>query len=407
MYKHSYTEVNGQTGVVRSWASIADEATTNQAEMTSRVPFIDYVALMPDAHLGVGSTIGSVFMARGAIIPAAVGVDLGCGMIALETDIERGAVSDVQERELLHQLSRTIPAGLNRGHDAPVNDWGRFATAHPLPQNVIANHWDTTAANQFASLGSGNHFVELAWSKDSARVWMVLHSGSRGVGNKLASLHIKVAQALCVGVTLEDRALAYLVEGTPEFDNYIADMMWAQVYAYEQRTAMMERLADQVERVLGPFQISRTINCHHNYACPQAGGWLTRKGAIDASLGVDGIIPGSMGAATYIVKGKGNEDALNSAPHGAGRLMSRGQARRTLTTEHFKDLMGGRTWQEGAAESLIDESPDAYKPIDVVMRDAESMVEIVDELAQFVNYKGVNARHPERHGARGESDAPL
>jgi tRNA-splicing ligase RtcB len=244
---------------------------------------------------------------------------------------------------------------------------------------------------QFGTLGSGNHFVEVCEDTEGA-VWLLLHSGSRGIGNILATAHVNEAKAFCKdnGIEVESDEFSYVVEGTRQFRAYIDDMLWCQRYAYAQREAMMDNLIEAVEHEIGSFEMGERINTHHNYAEEiEPGTWLTRKGAIDASLGRLGIIPGSMGAATYIVRGKGESESYNTSPHGAGRILGRGEARRTLDLAEFKAQMGERTWLDRDAEALLDEAPSAYKPIEQVITDSESLIEPVTVLSQFINYKGL------------------
>jgi RNA-splicing ligase RtcB len=245
---------------------------------------------------------------------------------------------------------------------------------------------------QFGTLGAGNHFVEVCEDSDE-NVWLLLHSGSRGIGNMLATAHVADAKIHCdlEGIALEDKDFAYFHAGTREAEAYLADMLWAQAYAYSQREAMMDNLIEAVSLRAGrDWNIKKRINCHHNYAEQRPdGAWLTRKGAIDASVGRMGIIPGSMGAATYIVRGKGNAESYHTSPHGAGRILGRKQAKRSLDVAEFKKQMEGKTWLDRDAAALLDEAPSAYKPIETVIADSAELVEPVTVLGQFVNYKGL------------------
>ena len=387
------TENEFGIGVVRSWASILDPATKAQAEMISRSVIVtEPVALMPDAHFGLGACVGSGIVTTDGILPAAVGVDIGCGVIAVQTDLPRSRIAREAERLILGGIRDAIPAGVGQGHESTNSDWTKFhaefGDAPSGDQAVIAKSPD-----QFGTLGSGNHFAEVCADR-SGFVWMLVHSGSRGPGNMLAQKHIRAAVQGCEqadlgeGVGIEHRDLSYHVAGTKSFDAYIADMKWAQAYAYHQRQSMMNRMLE-VLAAHAEFAVVSTINCHHNYSVEtHPGRWLSRKGAIAAESGVLGVIPGSMGAETHIVRGKGNVDAHCTSPHGAGRLLGRNQARKTLSIEEFKSQMGDRTWQDRNADALLDEAPNAYKPIDVVMKDAESLVESVAVLSQFINFKG-------------------
>ena len=387
------TENEFGNGEVRSWASLIDDGCRTQAEAISRVPILDgYLALMPDAHFGFGPPVGSAIKTRDAVMPYAVGVDIGCGMIAARTSLMRDSLRG-HERRILGNIRSLIPSGVGKNHESPTPASEAFFERHGEPPgaNIVpkgAASLIATARLQFGTLGSGNHFVEVCEDKDGG-VWLLLHSGSRGAGNQLATAHVAVAQAGCA-TPLESPEFAFVSRGTPEFDSYLADMLWCQAYAFDQREAMLSALACAVEQEVGEFALLETINCHHNYAEElEPGLWLTRKGAIDASPGKPGIIPGSMGAATYIVRGKGNTESYNTSPHGAGRLLGRHDARRKLDIAAFKAQMGDRTWMDREASQLIDEAPDAYKPIETVIADSASLVEPVSILSQFINYKGV------------------
>jgi tRNA-splicing ligase RtcB len=247
-------------------------------------------------------------------------------------------------------------------------------------------------ARQFGTLGSGNHFAEVC-RDDVGQIWVMVHSGSRGAGNLLAQHHITAAQQFVAseGLEVEHRDLSYLVSGTSQFDGYLADLTWAQSYAFYQRQAMANRLVDALSEHVRKHEVLERINCHHNYseAAPDGDSWLSRKGAINAEAGKPGIIPGSMGAASYSVCGLGNPESHHTSPHGAGRKLSRGRAKRELDLAEFKAQMSDRVWQDRDAEVLLDEAPDAYKPIDVVMSDSTTLVEPVARLQAIINYKGV------------------
>ena len=392
-------------GVVKSWASILDDNCRAQAERVSRVPILDgHLALMPDAHFGFGPPVGSAIKTRGAVMPYAVGVDIGCGMIAVRTDLERGALAG-SESHVLGHIRELIPSGVGRDHQSPLPQAKRFIKENGLPKGIgprsrlrdrrgpLANqNIGRKTELQFGTLGSGNHFVEVCVDGDGA-VWLLLHSGSRGVGNILATAHVDAAKAFCGenGIVVEHPEFSYMKSGSRQFDDYIADMLWAQRYAYMQREAMMDSLIAAVSREVGEgwSELDR-INCHHNYAEEIARGvWLTRKGAIDASAGKLGIIPGSMGAATYIVRGKGERESYQSSPHGAGRIMGRKQAHRELDVAKFKSQMAGKVWLDRDAKALLDEAPSAYKPIERVIADSRELIEPVAVLSQFINYKGL------------------
>ncbi|MFF3671796.1 RtcB family protein [Microtetraspora malaysiensis] len=374
-----------------SWATDIEQGTIEQAARAARLPFVPgHVALMPDAHVGLGATVGSVIPTQGAIIPSAVGVDIGCGMVATETTLTAADLPDSLDA-LMPLVERRIPAGVGKGHDDPTIDDALDAIGHPHTE--LSTKQRNTTACQFGTLGSGNHFVEVCLDERD-RVWTVLHSGSRGIGNQLATRHIAEAKKLMARyfITLEDPDLAYLVQGTPEFTGYIRDMLWAQRYAMASRARMDTVLSDALFSVVGTGERVRTINCHHNFTEQERHHgkdmWITRKGAIKADVGDHGVIPGSMGTRSYIVRGRGNPSSYNSCSHGAGRRMSRAEARRRLSAESLAEAMTGRTWNADRATALVDEHPEAYKPIDQVMEDQRDLVEVEHTLRQVFNYKG-------------------
>lgn len=385
------------TSNVLSWGSDIEPATLEQAAKAARLPFVHgHVALMPDAHVGFGATVGSVIPTLGAIIPSAIGVDIGCGMIAVETDLFADGLPDDLSR--LHgYIAQVVPAGVGKG--GADRDLPRDLVAG-LPELVRSEAaLAARAAGQFGSLGSGNHFVEVCLDERD-RVWVVLHSGSRGVGHALAEHHIAAAKGLMRSyfIELEDPDLAYLVERTPQFAAYVADMRWAQRYAMLSRDRMMDAVLTQLwgfvgaDPATGVGRETQRINCHHNYTEHEHHGganvWLTRKGAIRARAGDLGVVPGSMGTSSYIVRGKGNAASYHSCAHGAGRRLSRSAARKSLTVESLRETMGGRAWNAGQAQALLDEHPASYKDIDRVMADQADLVEVVHVLRQVVNYKG-------------------
>ncbi len=384
------------TKKLMNWASILEQGTREQAMTTATMPFIHpHLALMPDAHLGLGATVGSVIPTLGAIMPAAVGVDIGCGMIAVRTQYTRDELP-TDRRPLREAIERAVPVSAGAANDTITRDHTRerlaLLTAEAdeagFDPASYATRWDL----QLGTLGSGNHFIEVTVD-ELGRVWLFLHSGSRGVGNKIAQHHIKVAQADCEKrwIELPHRDLAYLVEGTEEFAAYIREMRWAQRYALLNREEMMDRVADEfADWVGGAVERLEEINCHHNYTEPERhfgkDVWLSRKGAINAESGRPGLIPGSMGTASYVVSGKGNRLSLNSAPHGAGREYSRSKARKTFTREQLRAAMEGIEYRD--TDAFLDEIPAAYKDIDRVMADADELVEIRHTLRQIVNVKG-------------------
>ena len=378
-----------------NWASILDEKTRDQAIATSQLPFIHpHLALMPDAHLGKGATVGSVIPTLGTIIPAAVGVDIGCGMIAVRTQFTRDDLPS-ERTSVREAIERAIPlsaGGYNRkvvATAAPrIAELEALAEQAGFDPSSYAGHWRV----QLGSLGSGNHFIEISLDEQD-RVWTFLHSGSRGIGNKIAQHHITVAADVArrYWIDLPDSDLAYLVEGTPEFSRYIRELRWAQHFALLNREEMMDRVIRQVSEWVGtPVQEQERINCHHNFTESEKHFgkqvWVSRKGAIRATEGEMGLIPGSMGDASYVVEGKGNPVSLNSSPHGAGRAYSRSAARKAFTVEQLREAMTGIEYRD--TDAFLDEIPAAYKPIDQVMADAADLVTVRHTLRQIVNVKG-------------------
>jgi tRNA-splicing ligase RtcB len=375
-----------------SWASDIEPETIRQAEKTARLPIVEgHVALMPDAHVGIGATVGSVIPTKNAVIPSAVGVDIGCGMIAAELDLTEDQLPDNLE-PLLGKIERAVPAGVGRVHDKAGNAAGKWLSNHRPATSLSAAQADK-AAKQFGTLGSGNHFFELCID-ERGRVWVVLHSGSRGIGNQLAQMHIAKARRLAkhAQLGLEDPDLAWFVQGTPEFEAYVTDMLWAQDYAKANRNSMMDRAMVEVLRFIGTGKETRRINCHHNFTQPEVHQgrelWVTRKGAIRADVGDLGVIPGSMGTRSYIVEGKGNEASWTSCSHGAGRRHSRTKARKLFTNADLATAMAGKVWLADRAGALLDEIPAAYKDIDQVMADQADLVTVLHTLHQVLNYKG-------------------
>jgi tRNA-splicing ligase RtcB len=385
-----------------NWASILDEQTLRQAERTASLPFVHpHVALMPDAHLGKGATVGSVLPTREAIIPAAVGVDIGCGMIAVRTP---WTADEVRGRgplgALRGDIERAVPLSAGK-YNKRLTDSARRRVEELEKHAEQLGPWVLGSVNQTApnwplqlgSLGSGNHFIEVT-ADELDRVWLFLHSGSRGVGNKLAQRHIGVAQerARTERLDLPDRDLAWLDEGTKQFDAYIAELRWAQHFALLNREEMMDRVAACLARHMRVDEVPELerINAHHNFTQQERHDgvdlWVSRKGAIQAKRGQPGLIPGSMGTASYVTSGLGNPLALESAPHGAGRAYSRGAARRTFTRAQLEEAMAGIEWRH--SDVFLDEIPAAYKPVDQVMADAADLVEVRHTLRQLVNVKG-------------------
>jgi tRNA-splicing ligase RtcB len=376
-----------------SWASQLEPDTLEQARMLSRVPIIaGHVALMPDAHLGIGSTVGSVIPTKGGVIPAAIGVDIGCGMIASQTDLHADQLPD-NLGPFVEWLSHVVPAGLGKWHRQPTGQAQAWMKANPNPR--LTNRQWHTAAVQLGTMGSGNHFFEVSLDEDDG-VWIIMHSGSRGVGNQLARAHMQTARKLCekAGIPLEHPDLAYLQEGTPQFDAYIADMRWAQAYAMENRRQMIAAALSEFFAFVGKGKEDFRVNCHHNFTERERHDgqvvWITRKGAIKAAKGDFGLIPGAMGGKSFVVRGKGNPLSYESCAHGAGRAMSRRAARKRFSVEDLAERMAGRAWQEASALELLDEHPLSYKDVDRVMADQADLVEIIHQLRGIANYKGTS-----------------
>ncbi|WP_088316180.1 RtcB family protein [Kineosporia sp. R_H_3] len=381
-----------------SWASEVEAQTLEQARRTSELPFVHpHVALMPDAHLGKGATVGSVIPTLGAVVPAAVGVDIGCGMIAVRTqftddDLRAGGRPLAPLREAI-EAAVPLSAGVyNRkvtaSAAARVDELEGWAAKDRVDPDRYAANWRL----QLGTLGSGNHFIEVTLD-EADRVWLFLHSGSRGVGNKIAQAHIAVARRLMeqYWIRLPDPDLAYLAEGTDEFWAYVRDLRWAQHFALLNREEMMDRVVGCLADLMGePVVEAERINCHHNFTQKEKHFgrevWVSRKGAIEARAGQPGLVPGSMGTASYVVSGLGNPVALNSSPHGAGRRFSRSAARRTFSQDDLRTAMKGIEYRD--TDAFVDEIPAAYKDIDQVMADAADLVEIRHTLRQVVNVKG-------------------
>jgi len=378
--------------------SIEKEA-MEQIKNTASVPFLfHHVAVMPDCHYGKGSTVGTVLATRGAIIPAAVGVDIGCGMIAVKTSLFKEQLGDLSK--IRASIERSIPMSAGKFNNKitdtaqiRIEELEKLAGDLDMDKKFGTNNW----RYQIGTLGGGNHFIEICLDENET-VWVTLHSGSRGIGNKIGMHYIGEAQKLCKSmfVSLPDEDLAYLPEGTQLFDDYIRDMRWAQHFALLNRDEMMDRvLKDLSHHIFGEnghqkdFEIDR-INSHHNFTQQEnhLGGnaWITRKGAIQASEGYRAMIPGSMGTKSYIVSGLGNKMSFNSAPHGAGRRFSRSKARQNFTMEDFDKAMEGI--EHRRTDILLDEIPGAYKDIDEVMENAKELVKIDFTLKQILNVKG-------------------
>ncbi|MGW8066730.1 RtcB family protein [Streptomyces ziwulingensis] len=396
----SYVEMPGAKVPIRMWADPAtvEEGALQQLRNVTTLPWVKGLAVMPDVHYGKGATVGSVIAMRGAVCPAAVGVDIGCGMSAVRTSLTANDLPGDLSR-LRSKIEQAIPVG--RGmHDSPV-DPGRF---HGLATGGWDAFWERfdgvaeavrfrheRAGKQMGTLGSGNHFVEVC-TDTTGSVWLMLHSGSRNIGKELAEHHIGVARDLPHNQGLVDRDLAVFVADTPQMAAYRNDLFWAQEYAKYNRTLMMALLKDVVRaefRKARPV-FEREISCHHNYVAEERYDGVdllvTRKGAIRAGSGDYGIIPGSMGTGSYIVKGLGNERSFHSASHGAGRRMSRNAAKRRFSTKDLEEQTRGVECRKDSG--VVDEIPGAYKSIDQVIDQQRDLVEVVAKLKQVVCVKG-------------------
>ncbi|MCY7392802.1 MAG: RtcB family protein [Leptolyngbyaceae cyanobacterium CAN_BIN12] len=380
---------------VLSWAN--HELGSQEIKMAKNVaslPFVfKHVALMPDVHLGKGALVGSVIATKDAIIPAAVGVDIGCGMCAVKTPFT-GTQLEGKLKKIRQDIEAAIPVGFNENKDVEKTvsnwqHWADFKQLHPGIQDL-----QVKAMRQMGSLGGGNHFIEICLDTE-IQVWIMLHSGSRNIGNKLAQCHISTGKQLAklVSTKLPDPDLAYFVAGTSEFDAYWHDLQWAQNYARVNREVMMARVQRIVEQHLAGGKLTKpllSVNCHHNYAEKETHYgeevYVTRKGAVRAQASDYGIIPGSMGAKSYIVQGKGNAESYCSCSHGAGRRMSRTKAKGVYTLDDLVRQTEGVECRKDAG--VIDEIPGAYKPIEQVMANQADLVEVVATLKQVVCIKG-------------------
>lgn len=367
---------------------------TKMAKNVASLPFVfKHVALMPDVHLGKGALVGSVVATKDAVIPAAVGVDVGCGMSAIKTPFVAEQLEG-KLKQIRLDIEAAIPVGFNQNKDVEkaVANWQGWRDFKELHSGV--QHLEGKAMKQMASLGGGNHFIEVCLDTENA-VWLMLHSGSRHIGNMLAQNHISTAKQLAklADTTLPDPDLAYFVAGTSEFTAYWRDLQWAQDYARFNRDVMMGRFQRIVEKHLAGGKLTKpllSVNCHHNYAEKEVhfgeDVYVTRKGAVRAREEDYGIIPGSMGTKSFIVKGKGNHDSYCSCSHGAGRLMSRNKAKKHFSLDDLVEQTQGIECRKD--EGVLDEIPGAYKPIDEVMANQSDLVEVVATLKQVVCVKG-------------------
>ncbi len=409
MTELTYNVFTPEKGVpIKAWTKGVqlDEGARNQLLNVAQLPFIfKWIAAMPDVHWGIGATIGSVIPTKGAIIPAAVGVDIGCGMMAVQTDLNARDLPD-NLRAIRTAIEKGVPHGrTNHGGSGDRGAWSEIPSAtqgawgglKPRYDAVLAKHPKLDRgnhANHLGTLGTGNHFIEVCLD-EADQVWFMLHSGSRGVGNRMGSYFIDLARKDMqkLFITLPDKDLAYFSQDTEHFDDYVEAVEWAQDFARLNRDLMMQQVVAAVRNSgeVRPFSAElKAVNCHHNYVARERhygqNILVTRKGAVRAKEGDMGIIPGSMGARSYIVRGKGNMESFTSCSHGAGRAMSRGEAKRRFTTEDHARMTEGVECRKDA--DVIDETPAAYKSIEAVMAAQADLVDIVHTLRQVVCVKG-------------------
>jgi len=395
-----HTAVEGARVPIRMWTdpSSVEDAAMQQLHNVANLPWVHGLAVMPDVHYGKGATVGSVIAMRHAVSPAAVGVDIGCGMSAVRTSLTAGDLPD-DLGGLRRRIEDAVPVGF-AVHSSPVDPsrvpgtggwevfWSRFEHLHDGVQKLRDR-----ARAQVGSLGGGNHFIEVCLEQggpDEGRVWLMLHSGSRGIGNELAKRHIDIARRLPHNADLPDRDLAVFLAGTPEMDAYRHDLFWAQEYAARNRATMVALVQRALARTVPGVRFDEPISCHHNYVAEETHDGVdvlvTRKGAIRAGSGDLGIIPGSMGTGSYIVRGLGNTASFASAAHGAGRRMSRTQARKRFTAADLAAQTDGVECRKDAG--VVDEIPAAYKDIDSVIQAQTDLVAVVAHLKQVVCVKG-------------------
>lgn len=409
MAEKHYEYIAATTGVgIKAWTRgvLLDDRAKQQLVNVAKLPFVfGWVAAMPDVHWGIGATIGSVIPTKGAIIPAAVGVDIGCGMMAVQTSLNTRDLPD-NLHKLRTEIERTVPHGrTNNGGPGDRGAWanipGRnedvWGTLKPRYDALLEQHPKLNRgnhSNHLGTLGTGNHFVEVCLD-ETETVWFMLHSGSRGAGNRIGSYFIELAKQDMrkLFVNLPDEDLAYFPEGTEHFNDYFQAVGWAQDYARANRDLLMLQVVDAVRNSgeVPPFNAEvQAINCHHNYVTGEThygeDVLVTRKGAVRAREGDLGIIPGSMGARSYIVRGKGNPESFHSCSHGAGRAMSRNEAKKRFTVDDHIRMTEGVECRKD--KDVIDETPAAYKPIEAVMAAQADLVDIVHTLRQVVCVKG-------------------
>jgi tRNA-splicing ligase RtcB (3'-phosphate/5'-hydroxy nucleic acid ligase) len=401
---YEWLHAEGSATPIKGWVHGVplEEQAHRQLQNIAALPFVGpWVAVMPDVHLGKGATVGSVVPTRGAVIPAAVGVDIGCGMAAVCTTLRADDLPD-NLAPLRSSIERGVPVGNGRGgdhHRIPDGIDTRLAGSGLVERldAIKAKHRNIRTDKldrQLGTLGGGNHFIEICLDETGA-VWVMLHSGSRGTGNLIGTYFIERAREQLaqrvLGFHLPDKDLAFFMEGEPLFDDYVEAVSWAQDYARHNREAMMARVLNEMRHRLPSFQLQKmAVNCHHNYVQRETHHGesllVTRKGAVSARDGELGIIPGSMGTCSYIVRGKGNADSFHSCSHGAGRVMSRTAARQHITLAQHREATRHVECRKDAA--VIDESPAAYKSIDAVMAAQTDLVDVVHTLRQVLCVKG-------------------
>lgn len=405
--EHGYDVLIGETGApVKMWTRgvPVEDGARRQLLRAAQMPFIfKHVAVMPDVHIGIGATVGSVIPTKNAIIPAAVGVDIGCGMMACRTSLKATDLPD-SLGHVRSAIERAVPHGRSSGrrrdkgswHNAPKTSeaaWAKLVDRFGLITDKHKAIRQSNNLNHLGTLGTGNHFIEICLDQED-RVWFMLHSGSRGVGNRIGRHFIELAKRDMEKwfINIPDKDLAYFPESTDHFDDYVEAVEWAQDFAFSNRQVMMQNVINAMREVLPvPFEAEvEAVNCHHNYVSREnhfgENIFVTRKGAVRARKGDMGIIPGSMGTRSYIVRGLGNEDSFCSCSHGAGRVMSRTEAKKRVSMEEHLDAVKDVECRKDAA--VIDETPAAYKPIDQVMDAQKDLVEIVHTLRQVVCVKG-------------------
>jgi tRNA-splicing ligase RtcB (3'-phosphate/5'-hydroxy nucleic acid ligase) len=381
--------IRGEKVDVLAWADPAqiESVALDQLRNIAKLPWVfHHVAAMPDVHFGKGATVGSVIAMKGALSPAAVGVDIGCGVAALRSSLTASDLPD-SLGGLRSEIERSIPVGFEQ-HKRPVAGdpqlWRDFEELTPAVRDL-----ESKARHQLGTLGGGNHFIELCLDTGD-KVWLMLHSGSRNIGKTLAEIHIGRAKKLAHNQRLPDRDLAVFLAGTPEMAEYRRDLFWAQRYARANREAMLRLYQDVLQRFRPDVSFAEAVHCHHNYVAEEVHFGeevlVTRKGAIRAGKGELGIVPGSMGTRSYIVRGLGNPHSFESASHGAGRRMSRGEAKRRYSVKDLRDQTQGVECRKDGG--VVDEIPAAYKDIGQVMEQQRDLVEVVHELRQVLCVKG-------------------